>query len=120
MAKKEPFTVIPCKTTNPTMLDFPTDAYGVCSGLRKEFITMTSKIGGHSDKYAVAVETLGMLIGFMQVRHAEELAAKNADRQAYVNAVREESEQAVVSDAEVIDPAEDAGVPSYTPGVTHA
>lgn len=77
MAKKKSINVgmfqyVTDAPSNPTMLDFPSDEFGLCRELRKAMTRMSSRLCGDQKKLRVAERNLALLIGHMYNRYAEQ------------------------------------------------
>lgn len=57
---------------NPTMLNYPSDPYGLCSELRKCMTKTVGRLRGDSKKLAILERNLALLIGHMYNRFAEQ------------------------------------------------
>lgn len=58
--------------SNPTMLNYPADPYGLCSELRKSMTKMVGRLHGDPKKLAIAERNLALLIGHMYSRFVEQ------------------------------------------------
>ena len=77
-------------TSNPALLEFPTDKWGFTSGIKKEVLRVASTIRGKDDKHAILVQTMAVLAAHIKGRlqldkahaeaRAEALAKLEAER----------------------------------------
>lgn len=58
--------------TNPTLLDFPADEYGLCVELRKAMVKLAGRLHGDQNKLRIVERNLSLLIGHMYSRYAEQ------------------------------------------------
>lgn len=77
MAKKKStnvgmFQYVADAPSNPTLLDFPPDEFGLCRELRKAMTRMAGRLCGDQKKLRVAERNLSLLIGHMYSRYAEQ------------------------------------------------
>lgn len=61
---------------NPTTLSFPTDVYGMTKDLRKDMLTISSRIKGDEAKLQLLKDTLSLCMKHVMARFAEEKAAR--------------------------------------------
>lgn len=64
---------------NAGLLEFPTDEYGVTSRLRREMISVASRVGSDPDKLLLVVSTLDILQKHMQGRFDEAVELADAE-----------------------------------------
>lgn len=77
MAKKKStnvgtFKYIADAPANPTLLDFPSDEFGLCRELRKTMTKLSGRLCGDQKKLRVAEQNLALLIGHMYNRYREQ------------------------------------------------
>lgn len=63
-----------------TLVEFPTDRWGLTKDLKAACIALASRINGSEDKMSLVQETLRVCVGHIQMKYESDLAIKEAGK----------------------------------------
>lgn len=95
-AVKAPALDVPA---NAALIEWPTDKYGLTKDVKKAIVALASRIGGHTDKKALADETLAIGLAHIEAKFAME--TKQRAKKLAKLAAEAEAEEATETEAQL-------------------